>query len=73
MNVSERLRRQNSGDSWADCNLRGRPRPHHWRPDVQVRDTSGRITAWYWACARCPVSSRTAEPVAPRAFLRGVA
>ena len=48
------LAEQNTLRAWIDCNLRPRPRPHRFVPDV--------VPDW-WKCTRCPVSTRTSKPV----------
>jgi len=66
--ISERLRAQNNGQSWTDCNHRGRP--HHW-----VFETRGEAGTWF-ACKRCPVATVTSKldsdgrRVPPSPFLR---
>ena len=47
LNIDQRLRLQNDGHSWRDCNDAGLP--HRWVAD-QVD--------LYWRCTRCPVATR---------------
>lgn len=51
MNIDARLREQNNGEGWADCNALGHA--HRWEPE-QVPN--------YWRCRRCPVDTRHEGP-----------
>lgn len=76
LDINERLKQQNNGEVWIDCNLRPRPRAHHW-----VFERSGQAGDWY-RCNRCPVATvmpngknhshggSTGSPVPPKPFLR---
>lgn len=66
--ITERLRAQNNGQPWLDCN--DRDRPHHW-----VWETNGAAGKWF-TCKRCPVSTVSnrldsdGRRVPPSPFLR---
>lgn len=74
--LDERLKQQNNGEPWIDCNRRSRPRAHHW-----VFERTGEVGAWF-RCNRCPVativpqeraftrSGALNQPVPPPPFLR---
>lgn len=76
LDINERLRAQNNGQPWIDCNERSRPRAHRW-----AFERTGLSGVWY-RCTECPVAtvvgfdrSRTTEgvlgqPVPPAPFLR---
>lgn len=53
--LATRLKAQNNGTPWVDCNLRRRPRPHVWRFEQRIRDRL------YYRCERCPVATMTTD------------
>lgn len=51
LDINERLKQQNNGEAWTDCNQR--ERSHHW-----VFEFTGEAGSWY-RCKRCPVATVT--------------
>lgn len=53
--LDDRLKDQNNGTSWLDCNMRTHPRPHRW---IAEQAHGPRV---YWRCSDCPVSTITTD------------
>lgn len=51
MNIDERLKDQNNGASWRDCNEAGMP--HRWKLSTMLSDG----TSASYRCTRCPVTT----------------
>jgi hypothetical protein len=72
LSASAKLKAQNNGRSWLDCNDHGLN--HRWQHVATLGvyrehgvNYGGRD---YWRCSRCPVSTLTVVGVPPRKFLQ---
>ncbi len=67
--LDERLKDQNNGEPWRDCNDADRGRPHRFGL-FPAQLVGSAPVAFYWACSRCQVTTRTTGNERPRPWRR---